>query len=109
MPRTQTPAPLTSPSYWRRLMATVHPDRDGGDHELFVFLTALREYVQEGIGNHEPALQSSRQRESSATGSTDRIPFDEQLGYVDEFVTLTMRALSVGRRTIMGTGGGGTG
>ncbi len=41
VPKTATPAPLDSPSYWRRLKACVHPDREGGSEELFVFLCAL--------------------------------------------------------------------
>jgi hypothetical protein len=45
-PRTHT-RELTDRSYWRRLMTAAHPDRNGGDGELFVFLTALREHVEE--------------------------------------------------------------
>jgi hypothetical protein len=46
MPRTTPLVALDDRTYWRRLLATVHPDRDHGDHELFVFLTALREHVE---------------------------------------------------------------
>jgi hypothetical protein len=45
-PRTATPAQLTDKSYWRRLLATCHPDKDEGDHELFLQLPAAREYVE---------------------------------------------------------------
>jgi len=85
-------------------MATVHPDR-GGDHELFVFLQALKEHVEECTGGSVAELHSSRHRDRRGFGfgwtgghdGPDRIPYDAQLGYVDEFVTLTMRALSVGQ------------
>jgi hypothetical protein len=46
MSRTLT-APLDSSSYWRRLLATCLPDREGGAHDLFVLLSALREHVEE--------------------------------------------------------------
>jgi hypothetical protein len=104
-PRTQPPAPLTdASSYWRRLKAAVHPDRDAGDHELYVFLTALEEHVarcQRSCGgnsalaftNAGEAYYSSAERSGSA-----RVPYDEQLGYADEHVTLTLRAISVAQR-----------
>jgi hypothetical protein len=50
IPRTHT-RELTDRSYWRRLMATAHPDRNGGDGELFVFCTALRVHVEECMGS----------------------------------------------------------
>jgi hypothetical protein len=92
MSRTAVPARLDDNSYWRRLLATCHPDRNNGDHELFLFLTALREHVE---SCDVPSPQSY------TTGSSaERIPFDEQLGYVDEHVTLTMRAISIGQREV---------
>jgi hypothetical protein len=54
--RTVVPARLDDNSYWRRLLATCHPDRTGGDHDLFLFLQGLREYVEEcGEGPEPPA------------------------------------------------------
>ena len=91
-PRTCTAA-LDDRSYWRRLLATVHPDREDGAHELFVFLSALREHVEECGGGSVSKLHSSRRREADG----DRLLYDSSLGYVDEFVTLTLRALSVGQ------------
>jgi len=82
-------------------MATVHPDRDGGDAELFVFLAALREHVEECAGGSVAELHSSRcrkrGRDHGRDHDSDRIHYDAQLGYVDEFVMLTMRAISVGQ------------
>jgi hypothetical protein len=46
MSKTALPAPLDSPSYWRRLLATCHPDKPDGDHDLFIFLGGLREHVE---------------------------------------------------------------
>jgi hypothetical protein len=46
MSKTALPAPLDSPSYWRRLLATCHPDKPDGDHDLFIFLEGLREHVE---------------------------------------------------------------
>src|SRR3954470_17931102 len=97
-PRTAPLVALDDRTYWRRLLATVHPDRDNGDSELFVWLTALREHV-EGCAQLElPA--SSRYGEAAypqrATG--DRIPYDASLGAEDEFWTLTHRTLSIGQR-----------
>ncbi len=88
----RTPAPLLDRSYWRRLMSVVHPDRDGGDSELFIFLQSLREHVEECSGGSIAALHPSRHREDSK-----RIQFDQDLGAEAEFTTLTMRALSVGQ------------
>lgn len=53
-----TPEPLSDKSYWRRLLATVHPDRDGGDGELFVFLQALKEHIDGCIGHSVTELHS---------------------------------------------------
>src|SRR3954453_22982387 len=75
-PRTLT-RPLDDASYWRRLLATVHPDRDGGDAELFVFLTGLKEHV-EGCRAVEPLYggeTASGPRPSSAP--TERREHDE--------------------------------
>lgn len=77
-PRTLT-RPLDDHSYWRRLLATVHPDRDEGDHELFVFLTAVREYV-EGCINENPdggpdLSRSPWQEPRQETDNKDRIPY----------------------------------
>jgi len=90
-PRTKAPS-LKDRSYWRRLLATVHPDR-GGDHELFVFLQALKEHVEECAGGSVSKLCSSRHRDRS--DKQDRIPYDEALGYIDEHTMLTHRALSI--------------
>jgi len=49
-PRTRT-VPLGEPSYWRRLKAAAHPDRNGGDGNLFIFLTALEEHVPLCVGD----------------------------------------------------------
>jgi hypothetical protein len=86
MTRTGPPAPLTDGRYWRRLLATCHPDKPGGDHDLFVFLQGLREHVQECLslseaeGSAGPSA-SARHREGRADRggpeeSPSRVPFD---------------------------------
>jgi hypothetical protein len=101
-PRTSPLVALDDRSYWRRLLATVHPDRNDGDRELFVFLTALREHVEECGEGPSPRLHRTGPYwtggEDDRTGGPERIPFDEQLGYVDEFLVLTHRALSIRKR-----------
>jgi hypothetical protein len=97
-PRTLT-APLDSPSYWRRLLATCHPDRVGGDHNLFIFLQALREHVEECRQERLSSCDDSSWRRGWSSDTAARIPYDEQLGYADEHIVLTMRATSIGARS----------
>lgn len=78
-------------------MASVHPDRAGGDHELFVFLSALREHVEECLGAAKPggafAPANAGPREEP-----ERIPYDPSFGNADAFVGLTCRALEIAGR-----------
>jgi len=100
MAKTAIPAPLNDRSYWRRLLATVHPDRDHGDKELFVFLTALREHVEECSRHREdPAnrVGTCDHQDLGDHSQLGRIPYDAALGYIDEFSMLTLRAISVGQ------------
>ncbi len=63
-----------------------------------MWATNVRDVVC-GPRESDPTAQpgeSSRHRAADGE-QPERVPFDEQLGYVDEFVTLTMRALSVGQ------------
>lgn len=58
--RTVTQLP-DNPKMWRRLVACAHPDA-GGDHELFVWVTTVKEAVCGGIeerGLGEPAEAGS--------------------------------------------------
>src|SRR4051812_33599111 len=95
-PRTLT-RPLDDASYWRRLLATVHPDRDHGDEELFVFLTALKEHVVH-CTTVELSRRSHGQRHHDVQDDDpDRVPFDPDLGGADEHLALTHRVLSIAR------------
>ncbi len=80
---------------WRKALARCHPDA-GGSHELFLFLQRVRESVC-ACGAAEAGVRDIRRPPAPAAQQRARVPFDESLGYVDEFVTLTMRALSVGQ------------
>jgi len=105
MPRTLAPAPLDSASYWRKLKAALHPDRDAGGHDLFLFVTAIEEFVREQLGDPgyereasygERFARANRTRASSTTEEPERVPYDPIFGNADEFSMLTIRALSVG-------------
>jgi hypothetical protein len=76
---------------WRRLIARAHLDR-GGDGALFVWANAVREHVAGG------AIESPRTPcYAPVRDNRERIPFYLVLGYIDDFVDLTHRALSVGQ------------
>ncbi len=88
-PRTPT-LPPTDPRMWRRALARLHPD-SGGCHELFVWGMVVRDLVCRDA----PTVSGTTGPETP--GEHDRVPYDPAFGFVDEFVTLTMRALSVGQ------------
>ncbi len=82
-------APPTDRSMWRRLLALVHPDR-GGDHDLFVWASALREHVAGELTDppiHERPLRTT-------TADTARVPYPST---VHDFDALTRRALDLAR------------
>jgi hypothetical protein len=73
------------------LLATVHPDRDEGDAELFVFLQALREHVEGCLdGGSQRRVFDSDVPPGRESGSDprDRVPF----GLALDFVLLSERA-----------------
>ncbi len=76
---------------WKRLVARAHPDT-GGDHELFIWTTAVRDVVRNSSlpagGSPEPTVHPSRRREPS-TDDRPRVPFDPGC----DFAALTGRAL----------------
>ncbi len=90
MRRTGPPAPLTDGRYWRRLLATCHPDQTGGDHDLFVFLQGLREHVQECLspleaegnaGPYEARRHGDRADRGGPEESSGRVPFDPSIPF----------------------------
>jgi hypothetical protein len=97
---TRTPTkPPTDRGMQRKLKALVHPD-NRGDHELFIWTVNLIEAACLGSRNapkevEHPAAPSPHY--SSPEAVPARIPYDAALGFADEFVTLTLRAVSVGR------------
>jgi hypothetical protein len=79
---------------WRRVLARCHPDA-GDAADLFAWVGGVREFVcreeRSSFRNENPP------RAYSTVEYAERVPYDAALGFVDEFVTLTMRAVSVGR------------
>ena len=73
---------------WKILLATVHPDR-GGSEDLFTWVTKVRE-----------SLCTCTQQEQQCSKGTysERIPYSEELAYIDDHIELTRRALSIGQR-----------
>jgi len=93
---TRTPTlPLDDRSMWRRLISRSHPDA-GGDHELFIWAAAVRDFLCGGeLGSDIPRRgrreQPSRRRETSASSAGECIPFDEDA----LFEVLTDRAITM--------------
>jgi hypothetical protein len=100
-PRTTPLVSLDNRSYWRRLLATVHPDRDDGDAELFVFLTALKEHVEQctavEVSRRYDNFQAAGTSKVAPEDDSARVPFDCTFGSEDQFYRLTHRALSIGQ------------
>jgi len=110
---------LTDASYWRRLLATCHPDKDGGDAELFLFLTGLKEHVEgcavlcsNHTGNTTQDRNSYYQDRAYGNGNGERggyareeqdtaarIPFAD---YPVEHIDLLRRALRIGQESAGG-------
>jgi hypothetical protein len=77
-------------------LKALHPDT-GGDAEAFVWAGSQREFVyrQEQSSLHKENVSPAY----STVEYAERVPYDPALGHVDEFVMVTMRALSVGQHT----------
>jgi hypothetical protein len=90
MSRTVT-RPPDDPKMWRRLVARTHPD-SGGDHELFIWTTTVRDVVCKSSlragASPEPPVNPSRRREAS-TDDRPRVPYQPGLS----FTALTGEAL----------------
>jgi hypothetical protein len=91
---TRTPTlPPTDRGMWRRLIAKTHPDA-GGDHELFIWVGSVREFVcnrDAAQPEPEPRVHPSRHREASDSSAADRVPFDRYAN----FEVLTDRAVTM--------------
>jgi hypothetical protein len=106
MAKTLTPAP-TDRSMWRRLLRVVHPDT-GGEHDLFIWTSALQEHVvgdqiEEPRGRRDPSGATHYQQ-------TERVDFAEAFNRFASHEELTRHALKVAEsgaiegpyRTILG-------
>jgi hypothetical protein len=71
------------------------PGRARG-HETFIWVSNLHEHVAGGA--IDPPKEGPRYTPGSRYhDDPDRVPFDPALGYADDFVGLTHRALSIGK------------
>lgn len=85
--------PVDDPNMWRRIAAKAHPDA-GGDGELFVWLTAVRDHVCEAKTNpREHVSGETPPRQARDTRDDSRIEF--QAG--EDFDDITLAALRCGR------------
>lgn len=103
-PKTKAP-PLDSHTYWKRLRARAHPDQGAPR----ICSCGSRRCGTTSTTDLARSLRASSRTLTvvgAAPGETraedeheqpDRIPFDEAFGNADEFVRLTMHALSVGQ------------
>jgi hypothetical protein len=78
-PRTSTLFELDDKAMWRKEMALHHPDR-GGDHESFIWIQAVRDFVCERVsGGAESSVHPSAGRTQSRPEPSpvdpDRIPW----------------------------------
>jgi hypothetical protein len=82
----RTPAlPPTEPAMWRKLLARTHPDA-GGEHELFVWATALKDHVfSNGSGPGQSGFREERQQ-SSRPDPAACVPYDPRLGEIHDEV-----------------------
>ena len=91
-PRTPT-EPLSSPRMWRKLLKRSHPDT-GGEHELFIWTTALHQHhCHDGLRQEDVRTNHERRRPpprpSSATG--DRIDYAAAFDRAASFGDFTER------------------
>lgn len=89
MARTLT-APPTDRSYWKRLLARVHPDQGGSD-DLFVWARSLQEHVS---GNGvEPLPREVRRDPPSHHTAGERVDYTEAFDRAGSFDGLTRVAV----------------
>jgi hypothetical protein len=73
---------------WRRVVSRAHPDA-GGDHELFIWIMAVRDAVCGG--ELETQIPRVQRRAPSTQGTAERVPFDEDAS----LEVLTDRAIAM--------------
>ncbi len=86
---TRTPTqPLDDPRMWRKAVAATHPDKSGGDHELCIWIQALRDAVCKGELGAEPGPEPPRAGQPSSDEPA-RVPYPSGA----DFEEATERAL----------------
>jgi hypothetical protein len=97
MPRTPT-LPTDDATMWRRLLARTHPD-GGGDHELFIWATAVKDTVcwSDGeVHRVEPYPRRPKSYNPPPTDAAERVAFSP----FEDFDSLTEKVLSVAEEVV---------
>ena len=91
MSRTST-VPPDDAAMWRKVLSRVHPDA-GGDHDLFIWISSLKESVGNGdlAPPRPPPREPPPRRPAPPTEDKDSVDVDPELSF-DE---ITERALAV--------------
>jgi hypothetical protein len=91
--RTAT-APPTDRDHWRRLLRLCHPDQ-GGDHDLFIWVTNLKEHVAGDTVEPPRPEQRSYPPRYSTNNDSRRVPFVFAYEVANSFDDLTRRAVEM--------------
>lgn len=80
---------LTDKRMWRLILSKVHPDREGGDQELFTFLTEVKEELERQEVSREQVIGRGRDRikRGAATvsvGKSNLRPWWQNIGHPKE-------------------------
>jgi hypothetical protein len=92
MPRTPT-LPTDDATMWRRLLARTHPDT-GGDHDLFIWATAVKDTVCRSDGaapRFEPYPRRPQSYNPTPSDAANRVAYSP----FEDFDCLTEKILSV--------------
>jgi hypothetical protein len=81
---------------WRKLLSRAHPD-GGGEHELFVWATALKEHVCGGAGRSytPPRTEEDHTQRTRAKPDSGRVPFEPRAWGIATHRELIERAMEL--------------
>jgi hypothetical protein len=91
---TRTPTlPADDPKMWRRLKALAHPD-NRGDHELFIWVGAVRDMVCSRVA--EPPAWNRPEPTREPAPDPDRVPWSDAYDF-EEVTRTALRYASLGK------------